>query len=187
VELRARRRVGGDGVYVETIAEALSERGLLPSLRMRDPPGRANETRTIDFKAEPADDPFEIAKDVAAFANAEGGTILIGAKGKGEYLASYEPMTTTKASEVQRSYNNAVKSRCRPDPFFNVVGLPKDDGVVLAVNVSPFPGATRRCRGEAGEGEVRQGRDPTRGALPLPDQGWGADRLHPPGADADVH
>jgi hypothetical protein len=103
-------------------------------------PGRANEKRTVDFKVEASDDPFEIAKDVAAFANAEGGTILVGAKGRGEVLASYEPLTTRQASDAQRAYDQAIRDRCRPTPFFDVVALPKDQGLVLAINVSPFPG-----------------------------------------------
>jgi len=102
--------------------------------------GINNERRTIDFKGATTDDRYEIAKDVASFANAEGGTILIGAKGSGEYLASYAPLSTSDASKLQRSYEEAIRDRCSPVPLFDVVGVPVEGGFVVAVNVWPFPG-----------------------------------------------
>ena len=118
--------------------------------------GYANEGRALDFKAEPSDDSFEIAKDVAAFANAEGGTILIGARGKGEFLAKYEPLTTGQASDAQRLYEQSVRDRCGPRPMVNVSPIPKDDGIVLAVNVEPFPGQLVGV--EVRRGEARCGK-----------------------------
>lgn len=103
-------------------------------------PGKVNEQHHLDFKAEPTDDAFEIAKDVAAFANAEGGTLLIGARGRGEYLSKYEPLTRKAASQAQRTYEEAVRDRCSPAPLFNVNSVPYDDGFVMAVNVWAFPG-----------------------------------------------
>jgi hypothetical protein len=102
--------------------------------------GAHNEGQHREFKSEPSTDRFELAKDVAAFANADGGTILIGAKGNGEYFGGYKPMTEKDASAAQRALDEAVRDRCSPYPFFVPVPIKKDGGIVLAVNVDPFPG-----------------------------------------------
>lgn len=103
--------------------------------------GRTNERFYLDFKAEPTADAFENAKDVAAFANGDGGTILIGAKGSGEFLASYEPLTTKAASDAQRAIDTAVRDRCAPVPLFDVTSIEVEAGrFVVAVNIWPFPG-----------------------------------------------
>jgi hypothetical protein len=104
------------------------------------PPGRTNERFYVDFKAEPTADAFENAKDVASFANGDGGTILIGAKGSGEFLANYKPLDQKTASDAQRAIDQAVRDRCAPVPLFDVTPIEKDGGFVLAVNVWPFPG-----------------------------------------------
>jgi len=115
-------------------------------------PGRANERCSLDFKAEPSADSFEIAKDVAALANAEGGTVLIGAAGKGEFLGSYRPMSVAESSRAQRLYEESIRDRCFPRPLFSVAAIEKDDGIVLALNVWPYPGqlvGVRVVQGEA--------------------------------------
>ncbi|HXK19972.1 MAG TPA: ATP-binding protein [Polyangiaceae bacterium] len=118
--------------------------------------GRSNEHRGLDFKLQPSDDSFEIAKDVAAFANAEGGTIIIGARGKGEHLAAYVPLSSDEASKAQRTYDQAVRDRCSPSPVFSVSAIPKDGGYILAVNVWPFPGQLVGV--EVKQGEARCGK-----------------------------
>lgn len=51
-----------------------------PILTDRDLPGLgSHEHHTLDFKVQPATGRFQMAKDVAAFSNAAGGTTLIGA------------------------------------------------------------------------------------------------------------
>lgn len=102
--------------------------------------GRSNERFYLDFKSEPSVDGYENAKDVAAFANGDGGTILIGAKGSGEYLAEYKPLDTKAASAAQRAIDQAVRDRCAPVPLFDPVWIETDGGIILAVNVWPFPG-----------------------------------------------
>jgi hypothetical protein len=104
------------------------------------PKGPSNEGQHREFKSKQTEDRYEIAKDVAAFANADGGTIFIGAKGNGEYLAGYEPLTTKEASAAQKVCDEAVHTRCAPPPIYTVDAIDLDGGVVVAVNVSPFPG-----------------------------------------------
>lgn len=99
----------------------------------------ARETTQLDFKAKPPTDRFEAAKDVAAFANADGGSLLIGAVG-GDHLAKYAPLTLEQAKETERIYDEAVRDRCSPAPVFSFAEVPKDGGFVVAVNVWPFPG-----------------------------------------------
>jgi hypothetical protein len=102
--------------------------------------GVSNERRSLDFKAAPTKDRYEIAKDVAAFANAEGGSILVGAKGSGEFLAAYEPLSIRDASNVQRTYDESIRDRCSPLPLFDIAAVPQGTGCIVAVNVWPFPG-----------------------------------------------
>jgi Putative DNA-binding domain len=103
-------------------------------------PGSKAEKASLDFKARPTNDSFENAKDVAAFANASGGTILIGAAATGELLATYLPLAGEEASQAQRAVEQAVRDRCRPAPIFEVAQISKDTGIVLAINIWPFPG-----------------------------------------------
>jgi hypothetical protein len=120
-------------------------------------PGKVNEKAHLDFKADPTDDRFEIAKDVAALANAQGGTILIGAAGKGEYLQCHKPLSTDEASRSQRAYEEAVRDRCSPLPLFSVAGVPLDGGFVVAVNVWPFPGQLVGVEIKKGEAKCGKG------------------------------
>lgn len=113
--------------------------------------GYASERRNLDFKRQATDDAFEMAKDVAALANAEGGTLLIGAVGKHDALHSYTPLKARDGQKVQRAYEQAVRDRCSPAPFFDVTRISKDGGVVVAVNVWPFPGQPIGVRVKKGE------------------------------------
>lgn len=99
------------------------------------------ETAVLDFKAAPTDDRFELAKDVAAFANGLGGTILVGGVG-GDNLVRFEPLERSAAHAAARGYDEAVRDRCSPAPMFTVdeINLEAGTAVVLAINVWPFPG-----------------------------------------------
>lgn len=99
----------------------------------------AYETISLDFKSKPTTDRFEAAKDIAAFANAEGGTLLIGAAG-GDLLVRYEPLAVADARSTIHLFDEAVRDRCSPAPLFGFQEIRKDGGVVIAVNVWPFPG-----------------------------------------------
>ena len=120
---------------------------------------RTNERAGLDFKAVPTNDPWTIASDVAAMANAEGGTILVGVHARGEYLQKYAPLSRKDASATQLTYEQAVKNRCRPAPLVSVIPIPMKRGVVLAVNVSPFPG--QLVGAEVKQGEAKCGSKPT--------------------------
>ena len=83
-----------------------------------------------------------MAKDVAAFANAQGGTILVGAVEDRErkHLARYNPLPEPLAAKIVHGYEQSVRDRCRPTPILEIKILSRDGGAVVAVNVWPFPG-----------------------------------------------
>jgi predicted HTH transcriptional regulator len=101
------------------------------------------ERATLDMKLElPTVDRFHMAKDVAAFANHVGGTLLVGVLEKGGIVRRHQPMTPVAAAALQREFDEAVRDRCRPLPVIDFASVPAPDaaGVVLAVNVSPYFG-----------------------------------------------
>jgi hypothetical protein len=86
-----------------------------------------HETSTFDWKqtydiAAPGAH-FEIAKDVAAFASAMGGTIIVGAvEGKGARKGySANLMTVIDTGTLITEISNAVRRRCRPLPVFRPI------------------------------------------------------------------
>ena len=115
--------------------------------------GEATERFFLDFKRtyekksfpDAKKDRFdhrEMAKDVAAFANASGGTIIVGAiedHTKG-VVGKYEPLAKKDAKDISDAFDHAVKDRCSPCPVFDVVTLNQGTGFVVVVNVWPFPG-----------------------------------------------
>ena len=105
------------------------------------PVGTSRESSLVDFKSqlEPTK-PFEMAKDIAAFANSSGGTLLIGAREQNHCLGRYEPLTEAQAAEAKIAYGLQVTQRCSPAPLIEIAILPKEPGFVVAVNVWPFPG-----------------------------------------------
>lgn len=80
----------------------------------------------------------ELAKDIAAFANAFGGTILLGGQERaaGE-LERFDALTAEEVNEAELAYVHAGEAQCFPRVAVDVVRLRADDGVVLAVNVEP--------------------------------------------------
>lgn len=102
------------------------------------------EGATIDFKAvlDPKWPGFRLARQVAAFANAIGGTLLIGAVEEPgtDRLGTYRPLSHDDAVAVEKRYGDAVKDLCSPKPLIDINAIQKDGGVVVAVNVWPFPG-----------------------------------------------
>lgn len=106
------------------------------------PVGAGREHFAFDMKAVgiPAKT-FEMAKDMAAFANSTGGTILIGAvesRNSGT-LESYRPMPESEANRLAKAFSEAAKDRCHPTPFIDPTVIACDNGFVVAVNVWPFP------------------------------------------------
>jgi hypothetical protein len=100
-----------------------------------------------DFKQRIGNTPdFELAKDVAAFVNALGGTLLIGAVEIKERFSHFTPLNKADALQTQEKYEDAVDKRCIPKPLVdiiiieNVKGKDGNKGCVVAVNIFPFPG-----------------------------------------------
>ena len=119
----------------------------------------STESDSLDFKTEVkpvvgkvSADRFELAKDVAAFANAAGGTLLIGACG-GSVLTAFKPIDEATAAWLAREYEEAVRDRCAPPVSIRVENIPSGDGVVVAVHVPPFPSPVAVCvAGSAADG-----------------------------------
>src|SRR5690349_6921556 len=98
--------------------------------------GISYEVLNLEFKETfNPEDRQEMAKDVAAFANAVGGTLLVGAIGQDERLAQYKPLPHLHADRILRSFNEAVRDLCLPKPIIEVLPIQRNGGIVLAVNV----------------------------------------------------
>lgn len=106
--------------------------------------GAGRESGTFDFKgaANPADK-RELAKDVAAFANALGGVVLVGAVEHEELgtLQKYSPMTAAFAESLKAAYETAVAEFCRPQPVLEVLRIQARSSprYVVAANVHAIP------------------------------------------------
>lgn len=106
--------------------------------------GTGRESGTFDFKGEvDVANQRELAKDVAAFANALGGVILVGAYEDKGTLGRYAPMAREDAEKVKTAYELAIGQRCHPQPVVDVVSIetadPLPPGHVVAVNVYATP------------------------------------------------
>jgi hypothetical protein len=91
-------------------------------------------------QVKPATYAFERAKDVAAFANHLGGTLLIGAQELNGQLQAYVGMPPTDAGAVRNDYSKAVADRCMPRPTidFEEYDDPGDPAKrIVAINVEP--------------------------------------------------
>ncbi len=120
----------------------ITDRDALP------PVGAHAETYALDIKRTSRNRhgsfvPFELAKDVAAFANATGGVLLIGADEDltSATLREYVGLGSEQDRlEHAKAYEAAVQDRCSPVPLINPVSVSDSSGkFVLAVNVWPFP------------------------------------------------
>lgn len=110
----------------------------------RPAPGPLPEDLRFDMKmAVPQallgrDQPDALATDLAAFANAAGGVLLVGAKENPPgVLEQYVTVDHATAMQVVEAYQRATKL-CSPKPVFDARPLPLDAGFVVAVNVEPY-------------------------------------------------
>jgi hypothetical protein len=85
---------------------------------------------------------FELAKDVAAFANAAGGSLLHCAHEdkKRRALGRYSPVTQAETAGIVNAYDFAIRDRCFPGISWSDARIALDHGFVAAINVQPFPG-----------------------------------------------
>lgn len=103
--------------------------------------GSSREALILDAKATyDLAKKFEMGKDVAAFANASGGAILIGAYEDAAKLIHYRPLTSSDARSIRQAFEEAIMERCTPLPRVVPVQIPYLNGEILAINVWPFPG-----------------------------------------------
>ncbi|RZI76129.1 MAG: hypothetical protein EOP38_29245 [Rubrivivax sp.] len=84
---------------------------------------------------------YEMARDAAAFANAYGGTILVGASedGKTGKLSGYTSLAEEDAHQIRIQFELAITQRCIPTPVHAALSLRGPSGFVVSVNVWPFP------------------------------------------------
>ena len=80
---------------------------------------------------------FHKAKDVAAFANYLGGTLLIGVEEEHGCVKEYHPLTAKDVDAVQTAFSKAVGYRCAPPPVVDSARIRHEGGFVLALNVWP--------------------------------------------------
>ena len=98
------------------------------------------EREHLDFKVRvDGQRTYEMAKDVAAFANRFGGVILVGARDQDDRLVDYVPLKRSEVDEARKSFISAVKERCIPPPRLDPVVIEVPGGFLLAVNVWPLP------------------------------------------------
>lgn len=77
------------------------------------------ERAVMDWKVVPAATEFHKAKDVAAFANHLGGTLLLGAAEANGQLAAYVGLSVADAGAVRAAFSKAVANRCNPFPLID--------------------------------------------------------------------
>ncbi|MHB8417624.1 MAG: AlbA family DNA-binding domain-containing protein [Myxococcales bacterium] len=102
--------------------------------------GTAFERSVMDLKAaHEAGELFECAKDVAAFANALGGTILVGIKEDAGAVGDWAPLTTETADRAVSDYSQALDF-CSPRPReVTPERITVGGGIIIAINVAPSP------------------------------------------------
>jgi hypothetical protein len=101
----------------------------------------STEGRSLDFKGRvDTSEWWEMAKDIAAFANHVGGTILVGASEQPDGTATFFGIDQQDAVDAAREYENVAKDKCNPRPLVvpDPIALPSGP-IVLAVNVDPYP------------------------------------------------
>src|SRR5687767_5958247 len=106
----------------------------------------ASEQATFDLKAryDTKADPtksFEIAKDICAFANHLGGTILVGAHeakgGQRGRIAKFEPLTEPSPGELVTEVTRVIGLYCRPVPIVVPIPISLDDAQVSEILSRP--------------------------------------------------
>lgn len=87
----------------------------------------------------------ETAKDIAAFANAIGGTLVFGAKdggkaGKHSKLSGFYEIDDALATDIEQHVSEVIGSHVSPVPRVTKARIRRGSHWLVAVNVWPFPG-----------------------------------------------
>lgn len=113
--------------------------------------GTAYETSELDFKRQV--DPtnlLELAKDIAAFANYFGGTILVGMEeGNDGLLEAHHPLPSVFAGKVVTAYETAAREFLSPRPRVQAARITIDGGECIAVNIEPYLDGVVAARADA--------------------------------------
>jgi hypothetical protein len=109
----------GEGVFVET-----------SELRVKELI-RAGEGPRVEFKGFLPDDEHRFLDSVVAFANTNGGTILIGVGDHGEVLGIKE-----KAEDIRMTITNWISDKCDPPPQVVVAEVELDGKRVIVLDIS---------------------------------------------------
>ena len=101
--------------------------------------GSKVESELLDIKVKyDSDKQFEAAKDVAAFANRFGGTILIGAAEDKGKLSKWCPLDSRTAHDVaERLFEDKARQLLRPAPSFTQKQIAYESGYLVAINIWP--------------------------------------------------
>jgi hypothetical protein len=111
------------------------------------PPYGTRESQELDFKAELSTrkegktDHLELAKDMAAMANAYGGAIVVGAceSPKGT-LSLYRPFPKEKAAGICDQYALALRDRLRPAPIVTFETIEHESEYLVVVRIEASAG-----------------------------------------------
>lgn len=105
-------------------------------LQQRIVAGVTREDHWLEFKTDLGGDNRETARDVAQFANASGGTVIVGAEEDAEVFARYCGLANPAL--VAERLDNIVKHHLSPVPIIEIVVLqPQEDRAILVANIPP--------------------------------------------------
>ena len=95
----------------------------------------SGESQNLEFKAEFPQNGWDLAKEIAAFATSQGGTILIGVGDKGELLGLPKAETADGRDEFLTRLAGICKSNVKPSISPSVGWGIEDKKIVMAINV----------------------------------------------------
>lgn len=101
---------------------------------------RAREKNDLDFKGfVKRDQLWDLASDVAAFANAMGGVILVGVtESDGHDIVDVHGIRGQTFAEVQAAYEKAAADFCSPSISLSTIPIERDGLQFAAVHIDPF-------------------------------------------------
>jgi hypothetical protein len=106
-------------------------------------------------------DHLELAKDLAAFANAYGGTIIVGAhESPSGILSKYGVMKKDVATHICDEYAAAQKNRLRPAVLVTAEPTVHGSGFLPVIRIEPSMGQAIGVRIQAAEGSIGEAKAP---------------------------